>query len=119
MRLRSRCGGWPSPRTNPTAAPACLPSYITRFFTCRVYFGNLNVDIQEGELSDALSKFGRPEIWLARNPPGNTHALMPPPRLSPAVRAVGAPTPMMPAPTPATPAQPLLGAVAPCCCWQP
>ena len=37
----------------------------------RVYFGNLDPDVQKDQLDDTCNKFGRvSDVWIARNPPG-------------------------------------------------
>ena len=37
----------------------------------RVYFGNLDPDVQKDELDHQCGKYGRvTDIWIARNPPG-------------------------------------------------
>ena len=37
----------------------------------RVYFGNLDPDVQKEEVEDICNKFGRvSDVWIARNPPG-------------------------------------------------
>ena len=37
----------------------------------RVYFGNLDPDVQKDEMDDTCNKFGRvSDVWIARNPPG-------------------------------------------------
>merc|ERR1712216_795682 len=38
---------------------------------CKLYVGNLNQNVDERDIDDAFSKFGRIEnIWIARKPPG-------------------------------------------------
>jgi len=59
----------------------------------RVYFGNLDPDVQKDELDDTCNKFGRvSDIWIARNPPGFAfvvgHPFPTPAQLSPSAHTL-------------------------------
>ena len=94
--------GFPRPRAGPGSA-LVQALKIAVFSRRSVYFGGLDVDIQEHTLSDECSKFGKCSVWLARNPPGKSSrrllaAPVPAPPSARRVTRAGATSPPPPLP---------------------